>query len=210
MKNLKIIFMAILLFGSLNIFSQGKDEQLALKEAVKSADSFLLALKLLDIAEGKEMLKGKTFKDDGTYPVITSYDVLFEKLFDTDVDSIKGFKRLVIVKGLSKSGTVIEIKYLLISYKDIEDNQWRIFSFRKSVDTNNEVNSAQSDIDNPGTGYQPRIQYRYRRLAYWQIMNGQINAALTNLKVAVKEANDSNDSEFKADNLLILKRIGLE
>jgi len=199
----------MILIMSYSLLTLGQDTQteIELKEASKVADKFFQGLTLLDLPEGKEMLSGLTFEQGAEYPVISANSTLYENLFKTDIDGVSGYKRLTMIKGTSKAGTSMELRYVLICYKDLTNNQWKIFEFRKSVDTQSEVSACISDIENP-RDTDPRTLYvKLRNLAYWQIMDGKISSAFDNLNKALTEAEKSGDKTFVVKNLPILKQI---
>jgi len=155
------------------LLGQGINNENELKEAGKIADKFFQALTLLDQPEGKEMLNGITFDGNSEYPVLSSSNILYENLFDTDVSGVKGYKRLAMIKATSRADTPIELRYILISYKDLTDNRWKIFAFREALDISEEVRAAKSHIEPPSSIDPRKLQSKYRNLAYWEIMDGK-------------------------------------
>src|SRR3989442_5364168 len=86
--------------------------------ASKAADTYLKALKLLSIAEGKALLAETDWGVDIKYPVFTEAITLFEGMFATDIPGVNGYKRLVELKAISKAGTPLIQRYILIVFKD--------------------------------------------------------------------------------------------
>jgi hypothetical protein len=194
----------ILLLTTFSTYGRGPSD---IEDARQVADKFFQALTLLDQPEGKQMISSLIFKEDSDYPVISSFNVLFENLFDTDLTNVKGFKRIAMIQATSKAGTPIELRYVLISYKDLVDGQWKIFAFRKALDTSAEVSAAKSDIETPRSTDPRKLQYKYRSLAYWEIMDGKISSSLKNISKAKEEAEKDLDKEFTPNNLDILNKI---
>lgn len=191
----------LLLFVSNFAFSQ----EYKLEDAKKTTTDFLQALKILDLPEGKELLSELVFESTKSFPVVSSSNTILEKLFDTDIDGIKGYKALLEIQSLSKANTPLTLRYLLISYLDKKENKWKVFSFRESIDTEREVMySKQSLTDNNDSR---KMQYRLRNLAYWQIMNGELNGAKESYLNAYKEATENEDTEFEIPSYLILDSI---
>lgn len=191
----------ILLFVSTFSFSQ----EYKLEDAQKTTTDFLQALKILDLPEGKELLSELVFESTKSFPVVSSSNLIFEKLFDTDIDGIKGYKALLEIQSLSKANTPLTFRYLLISYLDKKEGKWKVFSFRESIDTEKEVMYSKQGLTDSNDSR--KMQYRLRNLAYWQIMNGELNRAKESFLNAFKEATESGDSEFEIPSYLILDSI---
>lgn len=156
--------------------------------AVKSADTFLKGVKLIQLPEGKKMIADTAWRSSKSYPVYTEASTLFEDMFQTDNPSIKGFKRLMEIKVVSKGGTPLLKQYILIAYKDPITNLWKIYDFRESEDTEHE---AQSACKNPGTlsaleqevfngakklglPITPDVERHYHNCGYWSTMSGNL------------------------------------
>ena len=165
MKQITIIFSLLI---STICFSQ----EYNLEDAQKTTADFLQALKILDLPEGKEMLSEVVFKSSKSFPVVSSSNILFEKLFDTDIDGIKGYKGLFEIQSLSKANTPLTLRYLLISYLDKKENKWKVFEFRETIDIENEILYAKQALTSETDSRKP--QYEYRNLGYWQILNGEL------------------------------------
>lgn len=159
--------------------------------AVKTADTFLKGIKLINLAEGKRMIAETAWLSDESYPVYTEISTLFEGMFQTNVPNIIGYKRLMEVKAVSKTGTPLLKQYLLISYKDKTTNQWKIFAFRESADTEYEAQAFCRDVDTPtiirGRIFTP-VKFKYRQCGYWSTLAGK----LTQAKAAFLKASELN------------------
>lgn len=198
MKKFTIIF-------SLLISTISFSQEYNLKDAQKTTADFLQALKILDLPEGKEMLSEVVFKSSKSFPVVSSSNILFEKLFDTDIDGIKGYKGLLEIQSLSKANTPLTLRYLLISYLDKKDNKWKVFEFRETIDIENEILYAKQALTSETDSRKP--QYRYRNLGYWQILNGELLGSAQSYLTAYKEAKSNDDEDFTISTYLILDKI---
>ncbi len=171
--------------------------------AVKSADTFLKGVKLIQLPEGKKMIADTAWKSLGSYPVFTEASILFEDMFQTDVQNIKGFKRLMEIKVVSKGSTPLLKQYLLVSYKNPNTNQWKVFGFREATDSEFEMQAACKDPTTPteieqklfGSKFNSKVKYKYRRCGYWSSLAGKLNQA----KEAYAKASELNkqDTEDK-------------
>jgi hypothetical protein len=197
----KIRLLLIILLGSLYGFSQSSN----IEDAQKIAQDFIQALKIIDLPEGKELIKDLTFGEIESFPIISSNKIIFEKLFNTDIPDIKGYKALMEIESISKAKTPLTLRYILICYRHKKENKWKVFEFRESVDTQNEVDSNKLELTKSNKYI--KIQYRYRRLAYWQILNGDLMAAKTSFLNASKEAKADNDNKFEIPTFEILNTI---
>ena len=110
--------------------------------ASKMADTFLTGVKLIDLPEGKTMLKDTVWNDpDGDkYPALLEATTMFEGMFSTDVAGVEGYKRLVVVRGMSDPGIPLVKRYILIAYKDTRTGKWKVLHFRDSSDLESEAN----------------------------------------------------------------------
>lgn len=198
MKKITVIFSLLI---SILSFSQ----EYNLEDAQKNTADFLQALKILDLPEGKEMLSKVVFKSSKSFPVVSSSNILFEKLFDTDIDGIKGYKGLLEIQSLSRANTPLTLRYLLISYLDKKDNKWKVFEFRKTIDIENEIFYAKKALTSETDSRKP--QYRYRNLGYWQILKGELLDSAQSYLTAYKEAKSNEDEDFTISTYLILDNI---
>mgnify|MGYP001225734049 CR=1 FL=1 len=193
----------ILVFLIISTFSYSQEYKL--EDAQKTTTDLLQALKILDLPEGKEMLADLVFESSTSFPIVSSSNLIFEKLFDTDIDGIKGYKALLEIQSISKANTPLTLRYLLISYLDKTENKWKIYSFRESIDTEKEVMYSKQALTDKNDSR--KMQYRLRGLAYWQIMNGELLGAKESYLKAYKEATANGDSEFEIPTYLILDKI---
>lgn len=174
-------------------------------EAQKMADTFLNGVKLIDLPEGKKMLNETIWNapDKQEYPVFTEASTLFEGMFSTEVSTIKGYKRLVEMKGVSKAGTPLVKRYILVAYKDILSAKWKVLQFRESADLEYEANAACTSAADPDDfaketlrttdpdilkAVRPLPQFAYLRCGYWSELAGRIGRA----RAAYLKASDLN------------------
>jgi len=101
-----------------------------------ATETFLRGLKIADLSEGKEMMFGVQWitgeadngRDFYVRPTFTEADTLFEKLFDTDIPGVRGYKRLLEMKAVSEGNTPLLIRYLMIAYEDQGAKQWKVLA----------------------------------------------------------------------------------
>jgi hypothetical protein len=105
-----------------------------LSAARNATDTFLKGMKIADLSEGKEMMReaqwltGELVDVGYERPTYTEATAIFEKLFDTDIPGVQGYKRLLEVKAVSEAGTPLIVRYLMIAYKDKRTKQWKVLS----------------------------------------------------------------------------------
>ena len=193
----KIILFTLFLVSTFS-FSQ----EYNLEDAQKTRKEFLQVLKILDSPERKELLTDLVFPSSNVYPMVSSSNLLSEQVFDTDIDEVKGYKALLEIQSVNKPDP---LQYILISYLDKKENKWKVFNFRKNIDTEEEVQSSKSSLTDEND---PRkMQLRLRNLAYWQIMNGELLGAMNNYSKAYEEATADKDVEFEIPTYLVLDAI---
>lgn len=130
-SSLLLVFTVLLTFTSI-LAAQQTDGQ-----ASKAADTFLSAVKIIELPEGKKMLVQEAWNWEGQpahYPVYSEAKTLFEGMFSTDVPEIVGYKRLVELKVLTESGGITVKHYMLISYKDKSLGTWKVLTFREAAE----------------------------------------------------------------------------
>ncbi|MGI8640173.1 MAG: hypothetical protein ACR2MG_09455 [Pyrinomonadaceae bacterium] len=206
MKLLSIIF--ILVF-SFSVFGQ-KD----LTAASQSVNEYLNAIKLIDLPESKTTITSLEFSPAKSYPVFTESTILAERLYPTDVPDIFSYRRLFSIKGVSKAGTELIKKYVLVAYKDHTTQRWKVLGFSEGTDVESEAASAGNDLDD--TKY-IAAKYNYRRYGFWLLMAGKINQAKEVFEKSLKlnQENSTTETEQKVnafnasitENLVIINKI---
>src|SRR5690606_8574361 len=164
-------------------------------------EEFLKTLKIIDIPEGRLKLKNLSFDNSKEFPSIVNFEILYNDYFKTDIENIDGYKSLVTI-----SNGNLESKYILITYKVIKLNTWKVFEFRETVDVEFEAESISKDsyLNNSEP---PRKQYKYRNFAYWLIMKGEINKAKNIIEESIKIAKEDNDNKFEPKLESVLNQI---
>lgn len=193
MKKLILIFFV-------SISSIGFSQEYNLKDAKKLTSEVLKILKNTDLPKKKEMLADLVFDSTANFPTLLNSKIVSEKLFDTDVEGVKGYKAYI--ESNDKNDT---LQYILISFLDRNDTKWKVFSFRKSVETEKEVMAAKASLTDKTDN--TMMQFKLRNLAYWQIMNGEFKDANTNYLEAKKVAATNNDKEFTVSTYILMDKI---
>lgn len=155
--------------------------------ASKVADRYLNSIKLIDLPEGKKMLSETEWEKPAynNYPVFTEVSTLFEGMFSTDIAGIQGYKRLIELKAVSKAGTPLLERYILISYKDKGSQKWKVFGFTTGTDVEYWVQATAKRL---GDTRFLSDQLNYRLYGYHLLLAGKINQA----KEAFQKASQLN------------------
>ena len=141
-------------------------------------------MKLADLPEGKEMLSGVQWitgeADNGKNfyerPKFTEVTTLFEKLFDTDIPNVRGYKRLLEMKAVSEAGTPLLVRYIMIAFKDQRTKQWKVLD----TGTDDSV-----DIESQVAFFGRRLQdtqftseqKNYLNYGHWLLLAGRVREA---------------------------------
>jgi hypothetical protein len=155
------------------------------KDAGANADEFLAALKIYELAEGKQAAKAAAWPVNlREIPVLLEQEKLFEGMLPRDAAEVTGYKRLIQAKVQSKDGTPLTEKYLLVSYRDKQASRWRVWEMRKisGIDVEHEIQAAKNGLGD--TKYVPD-QVNYRNYAYWLALGGRVLAAKQALETAL-------------------------
>ena len=173
-----------------------------LTAARNATDTFLKGVKIADLPEGKEMLLGvqwitgeadfgQNFYERPKYTVATT---VFEKLFDTDTPGVQGYKRLLDMNAVSKAGTPLIVRYIVIAYKDQHTNQWKVLG----TDTDDGV-----DIDRQVAFFGQNLHDRtlseqgsYLTYGEWLLRAGRIKEAREALTTALSSSTTSTEMVF--------------
>ena len=151
--------------------------------ARNATDTFLKGIKIADLPECKEMLRGVQWitgeLEVGLYerPTIIQDTTIFEKLFDADIPGAQGYKRLLVVTAVSKAGTPMLVRYLMIAYKDQHTRQWKVLftgtGVRLDIDEMITANGPENGLQSATSSE----QFRYGYYGYWLLMAGRIKEA---------------------------------
>jgi len=155
---------------------------IAARDAV---DIYLKGMRIFELPEGKKMVAATSWPAWGNKPVLLKYQTLFEGMIDTDIDSIKGYKRLLDAQVKSEAGTPLEKRMLIVAYPGAGDKKWRVLIFSTGTDVAGEIAYGENRLGN--TEYS-KDQFKYRFLAYWYAAAGRLNDSLK----AYKKAADLN------------------
>jgi hypothetical protein len=140
-------------------------------DAVRNADAFLTALKIFELAEGKQAVAETSWPGYmDQLPVLLNAEKLFDGMFATDAPGIVGYKRLLQAKVQSQEEGELTEKYLLISYREKQSGKWRVWAFIKiaGIDVDHEIESAKEALK----------QYaNYRNYAFWLGIGGRLLTA---------------------------------
>lgn len=197
----RIVVASFLLFGVLGqaqtkVRAQPKPQPPPQKDELASAreatDIFLNGLKLAELPEGREMLWGTQwitgYADYGENfyhrPRFTEVTSLFEKLFDTDVPGVQGYKRLLDMKAVSKVGTPLLTRYFMVAFKDRRTDKWKV------LDTGTEEDA---DVDHQVMYFGQRLhetdvsseQDNYLNYGHWLLLAGRTKEARQALTTAL-------------------------
>ena len=179
-KSLTVLFSAFFLIPGI-CFSQVD------ASASKVADKYLSALKIIDLPEGRAMLSEAEWEKPvyNEYPVFMEASTLFESMFATTIPGIQGYKRLVLLKTISKAKTPLIERYLLICYRDKRSQKWKVLDFTVSIDLEYWIRETKNKLS--GKHILP-AQYNYREYGFFLLAAGKIDQA----KEAFQKACDLN------------------
>jgi hypothetical protein len=171
-----------------------------LESARKATDIFLKGLKLSNLSEGREMLRSVQWitgeADHGqnfyAHPRFTDFSTLFEKLFNSDIHGVQGYKRLLEMKAVSEAGTPLTIQYIMIAFRDRRTNVWKVLGTgtEDSVDIDRQVAFSAKQLSSTDLPEQENL------LTYgnWLLRAGRISESRAALAKALNARADTNDS----------------
>lgn len=156
-----------------------------LSAARNATDTFLKGMKIADLPEGKEMLRDVqwlTGEVDVGYerPTFTEATAIFEKLFDTDIPGVQGYKRLLELKAVSEAGTPLIVRYLMIAYKDKHTKQWKVLF----TGTGQRI-AVEDMVTWSGTDISGSEQTNYGFHGYWLLVAGRMKEARETLTASL-------------------------
>jgi hypothetical protein len=152
------IVLAVLLFAAGANQNSSSVSKAAAGSAVQAADAFLQGVKTIELPDGKKLISETSWpirkRVPVTLPVFNHYTVVGGQAFDTDVPSIRGYKRLVDIDARSEAGVTLTKRYMLFLYQDRATQHWKVISFAESQDTDFAVDYFRNKVDpnneNPG------------------------------------------------------------
>jgi len=145
-----VILLCALLRAQTKVRAQPKPQPPPRKDDLTSAreatDRFLNGVKLAELPEGRQLLSetqwitGDADNGENFYlrPRFTEVTSLFEKLFDTDVPGVQGYKRLSGHESSFGSWNALLTRYSMVAFKDRRTNKWKV------LDTGTDENA---DVD---------------------------------------------------------------
>jgi len=187
MRTIAMRFFLILtvLFISSTFHAAYSQDNQAINDAREAVDIYLKGMKIFELTEGKQMVAATSWPQWTRNPVLLKYETIFEGMFNTDISTIKGYKRLVDAQVKSEAGTPLERRVLLIAYPDARDKKWRVLVFSTGTDIEAAIAYGEKDLGN--TRF-TKAQFNYRFLAYWYAAAGR----LTDSYRAYRKAADLN------------------
>jgi hypothetical protein len=205
----RIVVASVILFGTLvqaqtKVGAQPKPQSPPQKDDLTSAreatDNFLNGLKLAELPEGRQLLlETQWITGDADYgenfyhrPRFTEVTSLFEKLFDTDVPGVQGYKRLLDMKAVSKAGTPLLTRYFMVAFKDRRTNEWKV------LDTGTEEDA---DVDRQIVYFGQRLHKtdftperdNYLNYGHWLLLAGRTKEARQALTTALSASPKATD-----------------
>lgn len=158
-----------------------------------AVDTFMRGIKLIDLSEGKQMLRdiqwvnGQADYGQNFYsrPAYSEATVLFQGLFDTDVDGVKGYKRLMELKAISEAKTPLIVRFLVIAFKEKSTGRWKILDSGTddSVDVEQSVRYFAANLKNTQV---TSAQENYLTYGQWLLKAGRVIEARNALRTAAE------------------------
>ena len=142
-------------------------------------------------------------------PELIGETTIYEGMFDTDIQGIKGYKRLIEAKVRSQASTELTARYVLVAYRDRTSGTWKVFDIRdlKGASSAHEVEETAKGLED--TRYTKK-QVNYRRYAYWLAFDGKVGMAKKAYDQAVALNNadpDPNWAKFETGRFQALQAI---
>lgn len=167
------------------------------KYARETVDKYLKGMTIFELSEGKQMVTATSWPQWGNNPVLLKYETIFEGMFNTDIPSIKGYKRLVDAQVKSEAGTPLRKRVLLIAYPDAKDKKWRVLAFSTGTDVESAIAYGEKEI---GNIKYLKDQFSYRFLAFWYASAGRLKDSYrTYRKAADLNRENPDDSTPQSD-----------
>jgi hypothetical protein len=174
------------------------------------ADKFISAAKIgSEVLEARQTIRQLSWVDIHP-PELIGETTIYEGMFDTDVQGIKGYKRLIEAKVRSQSSTELTVRYVLVEYKDRASGIWKVFDIRdlKGSNSSHEVEETAKGLED--TSYGGKKQANYRRYAYWLAFDGKVGMAKQayDKAIALNDADpDPNWAKFETGRFQALQAI---
>jgi hypothetical protein len=179
--------LVLLAFLIISCFSNISSAEEKIDNAARAvADKYLKGMVIADLPEGRQMISESAWPDWGSNPVLLKHETIFEGMIDTDVPTIKGYKRLIDAQVESQAGTPLPQRHILVAYPNNQDKKWRVLVFSTGINVERQIASNEKSLGD--TSYNTKDQINYRRLAYWYAAAGRLNDSYQ----AYKKAGDLN------------------
>ena len=176
-------------------------------EAKAVADRFMAAAKIAnEVPAARQAIRALSWVDIRP-PGLVGEKILYEGTFDTDIDGIQGYKR--IIEARSQANAEVPARFVLVAYKDRLSGMWKVFDIRdlKGSDSAHEVEAAAGDLEKTESVTK---QVNYRRYAYWLAFDGKVGKAKQAYDKAIELNNanpDQNWARFETGRYQALQAI---
>jgi hypothetical protein len=217
-----ILSSALLSAQTTKVRSQPKPQPTPQKDELTSAreatEKFLNGVKLAELPEGRQLLsetqwitgEADYFENFYFRPRFTEVTSLFEKLFDTDVPGVQGYKRLLDMKAVSKAGTPLLTRYFMIAFKDRRTNNWKVLETGtdESADVDREVAFAGQRLHETAMTSE---QENYLLYGKWLLLAGRTKEARDALTTALSASpNITNPDYPRTDKYAAVHRVQIQ
>jgi hypothetical protein len=217
-----ILSSALLPAQTTKVRSQPKPQPTPQEDDLTSAraatEKFLDGVKLAELPEGRQLLSetqwitGEADYGENFYfrPRFTEVTSLFEKLFDTDVPGVQGYKRLLDMKVVSKAGTPLLTRYFMIAFKDRRTNNWKVLETGtdESADVDRQVAHAGQRLHDTVLTSE---QNNYEVYGKWLLLAGRTKEARDALTTALSASPNITDPYYpRTDKYAALDRVQIQ
>jgi hypothetical protein len=188
-----------------------------LTSAREATDTFLNGVKISELPEGRQLLSetqwitGQADNGENFYlrPRFTEATPLFERLFDTDVPGVQGYKRLLDMKAVSEAGTPLLIRYFMVAFKDRHTNKWKV------LDTGTDEDA---DVDHQVAYFREKLhettftseEDNYLSYGHWLLLAGRTKEAREALTTALSASPNITGIYVHTDKYAPLYRLQIQ
>jgi branched-chain amino acid transport system substrate-binding protein len=176
-------------------------------DAKAIVDRFISAVKIAgEVPEARQTVRELSWVDIRPSGLIGE-KTIYEGMFDTDIQGVKGYKRLI--EARSQASVEVPARYVLVAYKDRTSGIWKVFDIRdlKGSDSGHEVEAVARDLENT---QHVKKQVNYRRYAYWLAFDGKVEKAKQAYDTAIELNNadpDQNWAKYETGRFQALQAI---
>lgn len=179
-------------------------------DAKATADKFMGAAKIAsEVPDARQIVRQLSWVEIHP-PELIGETTIYEGMFDTDIQGIKGYKRLIEAKVRSQASTELTVRYVLVAYKDRTSGMWKVFDIRDLKGSNSTQIVEETAKGLEDTSYGGKKQANYRRYAYWLAFDGKVGMAKQayDRAVALNNADpDPNWAKFETGRFQALQAI---